>query len=240
MTILVATPTWNRRSIVKLTAAGLAASDLRKEDTDYLVTDDASTEFNEEELTAWFPWARIIRHSQRHSNHLMNTYVCFHEFLAGAYSHLVILDSDMIVSPDWRARLDNLVKSPDFRIGSLYNSLSHRATRGCGSYCIKNTAGFAGMVFTREVLQKFLEMQGMNDPSSSYEFIHNKHDDFAMCRFVGPVFQVATPSVFAHIGINGLYNGSKYNSIDRAADFDWSSINPGLKKECESLLGVTL
>jgi GT2 family glycosyltransferase len=50
--ILVATPTWNRRAIVTLTAAALQASDRRPEDTDYFVTDDASTEYSEEDLKA--------------------------------------------------------------------------------------------------------------------------------------------------------------------------------------------
>jgi hypothetical protein len=233
--ILVATPTWNRRAIVTLTAAGLAASDRRPDETDYLVTDDASTEFNEEDLKALFPWARVIRAPERHAHHLMNTYVCFSEFLKGTYSHLVILDSDMIVRPDWRVKLDELIQTPNFRIGSLYNSQSHRVSRDCGSYCVKPTAGFAGMVFTREVLQSFLDLHGPRGP-----IIKNDHDDFAVCRFVGPVFHVSKPSVFAHIGINGLYNGSNYNTIDRAADFVWSSIDPGLKKACEDLLKVNL
>ena len=233
--ILVATPTWNRRAIVTLTAAGLAASDRRSEETDYLVTDDASTEYSEEDLKALFPWARIIRAPERHSNHLMNTYVCFSEFLKGSYSHLVILDSDMIVRPDWRSRLDDLIQTPNFRIGSLYNSLTHKPTQDCGSYCVKPTAGFAGMVFTREVLEAFLVQHGPKGP-----LVHKDHDDFAVCRFVGPVFHVAKPSVFAHIGINGLYNGSDYNTIDRAADFEWSSIDPGLKTACEDLLRVNL
>ena len=233
--ILVATPTWNRRAIVTLTAAALQVSDRRPEDTDYLVTDDASTEFNEEDLKALFPWARVIRASQRYPNHLMNTYVCFTEFLKGTYSHLVILDSDMIVRPDWRVKLDELIQTPGFRIGSLYNSQSHRMNRDCGSYCVKPTAGFAGMVFTREVLEAFLEK---HKPIG--QFVHKDHDDFAVCRFVGPVFHVAKPSVFAHIGINGLYNGSNYHTIDRAADFQWSSIDPGIKKACEGLLRVNL
>ena len=235
MTVLIATPTWNRRAIVTLTATALQASDRRPEDTDYLVTDDASTEYNEEDLKALFPWARIIRHPQRQSNHLMNTYVCFTEFLKGSYSHLVILDSDMIVTTDWRTKLDKLIQTPDFRIGSLYNSLTHKPIQDHGSYCIKKTAGFAGMVFTREVLESFLEKHG---PKT--QFIHKEHDDFAVCSFVGPVFQVSKPSAFAHIGINGLYNGSNYYSIDRAADFDWNKIDPGLKKACDSLLRVNL
>jgi len=274
MTVLIATPTWNRRAIVSLTAAALQVSDRRPEDTDYLVTDDASTEYTEEDLKALFPWARIIRHPQRHSNHLMNTYVCFSEFLKGTYSHLVILDSDMIVSPDWRNRLEDLIQTPDFRIGSLYNSQSHRVTQDCGSYCVKATAGFAGMVFTREVLQVFLDLRGpassalglrepassalglrepassalgLREPASSADLqgpkgsiVKHDHDDFAVCRFVGPIFHVTKPSVLAHIGINGLYNGSDYNTIDRAADFVWSSIDPGLKKACEDLLKVNL
>ena len=233
--MLVATPTWNRRAIVTLTAAALAASDRRPEDTDYLVTDDASTEFNEEDLKALFPWARVIRTPTRFPNHLINTYVCFSEFLKGSYSHLVILDSDMIVRPDWRSRLDDLIQTPGFRIGSLYNSLTHKPTQDCGSYCVKATAGFAGMVFTREVLQAFLDLHGPTGP-----MVHKDHDDFAVCRFVGPVFHVSKPSVLAHIGINGLYNGSNYYTIDRAADFEWSSIDPGLKKDCERLLRVNL
>jgi hypothetical protein len=234
--ILIATPTWNRRAIVTLTAAGLAASDRRPEDTDYLVTDDASTEYTEEDLKALFPWARISRQPHRFPNHLMNTYVCFSEFLKGTYSHLVILDSDMIVRPDWRVKLDELIQTPNFRIGSLYNSLTHKPTQDCGSYCVKATAGFAGMVFTREVLEAFLA----NHAPKNAQFVHKQHDDFAVCRFVGPVFQVSKPSVLAHIGINGLYNGSNYHTIDRAADFEWSSIDPGLKKDCETLLRVTL
>lgn len=235
MTVLVATPTWNRLAIVTLTAAALQASDRRPEDTDYLVTDDASTEYSEEDLKALFPWARVIRQSQRLPHHLLNTYVCFTEFLKGSYSHLVILDSDMIVRPDWRVKLDELIQSPGFRIGSLYHSQSHRMNRDCGTYCVKPTAGFAGMVFTREVLEAFLTQ---HNPTGS--IIKDDHDDFAVCRFVGPVFHVAKPSVFAHIGINGLYNGSNYHTIDRAADFQWSSIDPGIKKACEDLLRVNL
>jgi hypothetical protein len=61
MTILVATPTWNRRNIVTLMATSLATSDLRHVDTDYLITDDASTEYSEKDLRIMFPWARIVK-----------------------------------------------------------------------------------------------------------------------------------------------------------------------------------
>ena len=225
--ILVATPTWNRRAIVTLTAAALKASERRPEDTDYLVTDDASTEYSEEDLKALFPWARVIRHPHRFPNHLMNTYVCFNEFMKGSYSHLVILDSDMIVRPDWRVKLDELIQTPDFRIGSLYNSNSHAVTTEYPTYYVKGTAGFAGMVFTREIMVHIRNKLGP------------VHNDWAVCDLMDRKnFFVSKPSAVAHIGINGQWNGSNYAHIDKAVDFDWKQIDPSIKSKCETLLNV--
>ena len=227
MTILVATPTWNRRNIVTLMATSLATSDRRPEDTDYLITDDASTEYSEEDLRTMFSWARIVKHPTKHRDPLLNTIFCFTEFLNGSYDHLVILDSDMIVSQTWRARLDNIVKTPGFRIGSLYHSNFHKPIAEHPSYYIKGTAGFAGMVFTREVMM----------------FIRNSlgpvHTDWAVCDLLGRKnFFVCRPSAVAHIGINGQWNGPNYDRIDKAVDFDWAGVDPNVKLACETLLNV--
>jgi hypothetical protein len=227
MTVLVATPSWNRRAILTQTAAALAASDRRPADTDYLVTDDASTEYSEEDLKALFPWARIVRHATKHRHPLLNTMFCFTEFLNGTYDHLVILDSDMIVSPDWRVKLDELVKTPGFRIGSLYHSNSHKVTATHPTYYVKETAGFAGMVFTREIMTHIRNKLGP------------VHNDWAVCDLMGRKdFFVCKPSAVAHIGINGQWNGSSYAQIDKAVDFDWAGIDPSIKQACETLLKV--
>ena len=228
MTVLVATPSWNRRAILTLTAAALAASDRRLEDTDYLITDDASTEYSEEDLKALFPCARIVRHAKKHRHPLLNTMFCFTEFLNGTYDHLVILDSDMIVSPDWRVKLDELVKTPGFRIGSLYHSNTHAVSAEYPTYCVKGTVGFAGMVFTREIMVHIRRSLGP------------VHNDWAVCDLMGRKgFFVCKPSAVAHIGINGQWNGSDYAQIDKAVDFDWASVDPSIKQACEALLKVT-
>ena len=226
--ILVATPSWNRKAILSLMAESLQLSELDLLNTEYLVSDDASTEFSEADLRAMFPWATIVKHTQKHRHPLLNTHFCFDKFLEGTYTHLVILDSDMIVAPDWRARLDELLKTPDFKIGSLYHSLCHPVYKDCGTYYIKDTAGFAGMVFTREILQFARSRLG------------SSHNDWSVCHLVGKIFAVSKPSAVAHIGINGQWNGSNYNHIDKAVDFLWESIDPELKAACEALLKVTL
>jgi hypothetical protein len=227
--VLVATPSWNRRPIISLLAASLQASDLRLEDTEYIISDDASTEYSEEDLKTMFPWADVVRHRQKHGHPLMNTHYCFDEFIRGAYDTLVILDSDMIVSRDWRSRLDELVSTPGFTIGSLYNSASHRSTEDHGSYLLKASAGFAGMVFSRASLLNIkAHLQG-------------HFDDWKVCRHVGTTFRVTKPSAIAHIGIDGQWNGGNYALIDKAVDFDWgSSVNPDIKAACEALLRVSL
>ena len=226
--ILVATPSWNRKAIISLMAESLQLSELDLKNTDYLVSDDASTEYSEEELRVMFPWAKVVKHAQKHSNPLLNTHFCFDAFLEGSYTHLVILDSDMIVAPDWRFRLDALVNTPDFKIGSLYHSSRHPVNTVCDTYYIKNTAGFAGMVFTRSILEMIRARLGKS------------HDDWAVCRLVGQIFAVPKPSAVAHIGINGQWNGSNYNDIDKTVDFVWDAIDPGLKSSCETLLKLTL
>lgn len=225
---LIATPSWNRRNIIQLAAAALHASDLRLDNTDYIISDDASTEYSENDLKTLFPWADIIRHRQKHGHPLMNTHYCFDEFLRGGYSYLVILDSDMIVSRDWHQRLDDLVNTPGFTIGSLYNSASHAQTEDHGDYVVKPTAGFAGMVFSREILTNIKTR------------IRGIFDDWTVNRLVGNVFRVSKPSAVAHIGINGQWNGGNYAAIDKAVDFDWSSVDPQIKADCEGLLRVSL
>jgi len=226
--ILVATPSWNRKSIISLMAESLQASELDLQNTDYLVSDDASTEYSGAELQVMFPWATVVKHNQKHRHPLLNTHYCFNQFLEGNYSHLVIIDSDMIVAPDWRARLDELILTPDFKIGSLYNSTCHPVNKDCGTYYIKDTAGFAGMVFTRETMQNIRSRLGVS------------HDDWSVCHLVGKIFNVCKPSAVAHIGINGQWNGSHYSQIDKSADFVWDSVDSEIKAACETLLKVTL
>jgi hypothetical protein len=208
-------------------AESLRASDLALDTTDYMITDDASTEYSAFDLQALFPWASIVRHNAKWHHPLLNTHFCFQEFLNGTYQYLVILDSDMIVSKDWRSRLDALIALPDFKIGSLYNSASHPINSELETHFIKDTAGFAGMVFSRETI------------ASLKSRIGHAFDDWTVCRDVGTIFKVCKPSAVAHIGIKGQWNGSNYNDIDKARDFDWSSVSPETKKACEELLKVT-
>lgn len=227
-TVLIATPTWNRKDILRLTAEALQASDLRLDTTDYIISDDASTEFTEDELKTMFPWADIIRHRQKHTHPLLNTHFCFDTFLQGTYDTLVILDSDMIVAPDWRRRLDELTATPGFTIGSLYNSTHHVSSEDHGTYLIKASAGFAGMVFSRGLLHTLKGLLGKS------------FDDWRVCHTVGKKFHVSKPSALAHIGINGQWNGNDYSTLDKAADFDWNSVDPEIKAGCELLLRVSL
>ena len=227
--VFVATPTWNRLSIITLTAAALKESDLCLDRTEYMVTDDASNEYSEADLVALFPWASVVRQRQKFQHPLLNTQFCFNEFLRGTCDYLVILDSDMIVSKDWRARLDALLQTPNFTVGSIYNSNNHAASVDNGDYVIKATVGFAGSVISRQAATMLREQLG------------RIFDDWTMCRTMGPIFHVAKPSAVAHIGIYGLWNKGGYSEmIDKALDFDWNSVSPELKAACETLLQTTL
>ena len=168
----------------------------------------------ERKFKSCIPWARIVKHTTKHRDPLLNTMFCFTEFLNGSYDHLVILDSDMIVSQTWRARLDDIVKTPGFRIGSLYHSNFHKIIAEHPSYYIKGTAGFAGMVFTREVMM----------------FIRNSlgpvHTDWDVCDLLDRKnLFVCRPSAVAHIGINGQWNGPNYAHISKVFMYNVRVIN---------------
>jgi len=227
-------------------AKALRESNLHQTTTEYIISDDASTEFDKKYLEKQFPHATVIRHNKKFAKPDMNTHFCIEYFLDGEYDILVILDSDMIVSANWHERLSALIHTDGFKIGSLYNSTMHPirktyngvtvepSSRQCDGYTIKSSIGFAGMVMTRELAMELRE--------NALKLGGTVYNDWDICILKGPIFHCIQPSALAHIGVVGQWNNCHYYSsgMDRAVDFDWKSVSSSVKIDCERIVGTKL
>jgi hypothetical protein len=154
--ILLGITTCNRMDLVMLAARSLAhAVDVDK--AGILVIDDNSSDYGLEALRPLFPPQAVL---QRHPVHSGRADFAAHALMRAFVEQrreavLVILDSDLLVAQDVLARLQAALPRTDGLL-SLFNAQSHPGVLRDG-LLVKPTVGFAGTVWTRELVAEMLQ-----------------------------------------------------------------------------------
>ena len=210
MRVAIGVATFNRGDLVSMSARSLSRSRLSP-DTDIVVADDASTEFDVEFLKELYPAGTDIQRRENNSGgadyalcDLLNRLVT-----TGADA-LVLLDSDMIVAADFAEKIVELLPLTN-GILCLFNTAAHPAFGARGPLILKKTVGSAGTVWPRDLAQKMLDAV---PPGPRW--------DWRFCDYLmdsGYEICVVRNSLAQHIGINGGQNTSSPLSGDFGAGF---------------------
>ena len=133
-------------------------------------------------------------------------------FLASEHTHVLFLDSDLVVAREWYAGLGVLLNTHD-DIVSLYNSASHDAHACTGGICRKKTIGNAGAVMSRAFAREQLKFTGL------FDWGYSK-------RRGSKGFVVPEVSLVEHIGHFGKWNKHcDHSKVEHAYRFDESSLS---------------
>ncbi len=210
MRVAIGVATFNRGDLVSMSAQSLSRSRLSP-DTDVVVVDDASTEFDVEFLKELYPAGTDIQRRENNSGgadyalcDLLNRLVT-----TGADA-LVLLDSDMIVAADFAEKIVELLPLTN-GILCLFNTAAHPAFGARGALILKKAVGSAGTVWPRDLAQKMLDAV---PPGPRW--------DWRFCDYLmdsGYEICVVRNSLAQHIGINGGQNTHSPLSGDFGAGF---------------------
>jgi len=226
-------PGWNHRAIMVVTThnrvgyvdtfARAIALDpaIQGGEVDLLVRDDASTEYGEQELKAWFPQATLImEHRRGKSDQTIRKN--FEWFKAHPkYTLMFSIDSDSVLDPSWWSFVKTHM--PDTGFMTLYHSnAKHHKTHHCndGVWCHQSSSGSLGMVVSNTLVSKILA-----DVRSWHDFdwqivgwLHKKNIPIRAPR----------NSFVLHFGYYGQNNSP--SAMQELADgFDMSSIDGSVR-----------
>ena len=195
--ILVAIPVHEREALVRHCLATAAELDLPA-GGEILVIDDASPTLDAPALIAEAGLkCRFERHEERVGAERMAQHM-WGRFLATGHSHLLCLDSDMVINRDavtvglrLAGRFDGLL--------TLYNSIAHASEPLDAELVAKRTVGNGATLWSRRLVET---AQTLVQPVQTGV-------DFAYCRAFAergiPIAATAQSRV-QHIGIYGTYN----------------------------------
>jgi hypothetical protein len=150
-------------------AASLYSSDLSIP-YNIRVYDDCSTEYGLDELKQIFPNAASIKRNSRNLKADLNMFSFYKDFLASQDKFLFNADSDIIFNKKWLLHGLELIGSTD-GVLSLFNATSHHAKEIVNStFCIKETVGAAGTLFTRERIEEIVNYFSEFQDSELFSF----------------------------------------------------------------------
>ena len=152
-TVMVGMATHNRPGYVQLSLKALRES---KHDAHVYIFDDASTEITKKELEQWSGSQMVLLNNNKKGPDAMARHI-LETFIAKKYDILVLLDSDMVVSPNWWDALHEGLKHST-GLMSLYRSAApkHRSNICTKYLCKMPSMGNAGTVWRRALAEKML------------------------------------------------------------------------------------
>ena len=206
--VLLGISTFNRKEIVALSARSLGhAENLSR--VDLLVIDDVSTEYDLDYLQSIYPArTQLIRQATPCGTASAVAHLLMQSFLRSEHSTLIILDSDLLVAKDFlNLALEMLPRTQGLL--SLLHAHTHPG-RPAGDLLIKDSVGFAGTVWTRELIREVMEKV----PVSSYF----DDDICAYLRKENREIYSLRESAVQHIGLSAGEN-STFTSADYGLSF---------------------
>ena len=219
--LYIAIPTFNRLQYVQLQSQALRwmKSAGYLEGARVEVYDDSSTEYTLDELRKMYGNAAsmvtlaVNQDGRTHLGGDGNTFLMWRRFVEcpseTCGDHLVVLDSDALLAPHWRARLfGDIEVAVEGSIGSalqdndvigLYNSGSgsHPVVEQRGALCLKRTFGSLGVLYHRR-LATWLLAQGAQEDWDVVHLLSSRDDVEVM---------VACDSLVFHFGMGASSHG---------------------------------
>jgi hypothetical protein len=178
------------------------------------IRDDASTKFGPDELAQLMPLAERIDRNAVNCGPDLNQVRLLRDCIAAGARRVIVLDSDMIVSP---AALDFAERAFERTDGvlSLYNSQHHREVRGIDEELVeKRSIGGAATCWGAALLASVLD--GLGTVRGAYDTWD--WQAVYLLRAMRRRMIVSRRSYAQHLGISGQ-NNRRFGSIDYGSGF---------------------
>ena len=222
--IAVAVPTRNRIGYVKLTSKALRGT---VPTNDVWVFDDQSDEYSHKDLASWYGTEHVFISKQRLKADAMARHI-LEWFVKSRYSVLVLLDSDLVVAPDWLGSLHAGLRDSKGLL-SLYRSGApkHKSLR-CGAVlCEQPSMGNAGTVWRRSIAEKMLAE--MSNREGGFDWGWSE-----WCTKNRVPMQALKASAVLHIGMHGSW--SHETTQEKSIGFPMNELTEDIRKKAEHFL----
>ncbi len=198
---IIAIPTFNRiRELMACLACLREARGLER--YRIFVRDDASTEFSVREIARLIPEAERIERNQTNLGPDASQLLLFQDCLEAGASHILVLDSDMVVSPSILEFAEQMFERTDGFLG-LYNSILHRKLYDIDAELIqKRTLGGTATFWKAELLQRVAD-RCRSRKRGTWDELAAAELRAIRCRII-----FSRRSYAQHLGIEGAHNGT--------------------------------
>jgi len=222
--VAVAVPTHNRIGYVQLASKAISGTFPSK---DVWLFDDKSTEYTPKELMRWYETKHIFSPEKQLKADAMARHI-LEWFVDTDYDVLVLLDSDLIVAPNW---LDSLHAGLRDSTGvlSLYRSGApkHKSS-SCGAVlCEQPSMGNAGTVWRRELAEKMLSE--MSNREGGFDWGWSE-----WCEKNKVPMQALKASAVLHIGMHGSW--SHETTQEKSLGFPMQTLSADVRHRAEHFL----
>jgi len=223
-TIVVAVPTHNRIGYVQLTSAALKGTFPAE---DIWIFDDKSSEYSTDDLLEWYGTEHVWQSTKRMKADAMARHI-LEWFLKTKYDVLVLLDSDLLVSPNWLPKLrDGLRQSTGLL--SLYRSGApkHKSSSCDAVLCRMPSMGNAGTVWRRALVTKMLSEIPNRDGGFDWGWSE-------WCAKNKVPMEALKESAVLHIGMHGSW--SHETSAEKSVGFPMGELSVDVRQQAEHFL----
>ena len=223
-TIVVAVPTHNRIGYVQLTSAALKGTFPAE---DIWIFDDKSSEYSTDDLLEWYGTEHVWQSKKRLKADAMARHI-LEWFLSTKYDVLVLLDSDLIVAPDWHAELRTGLRESTGLL-SLYRSGApkHNST-SCGDVlCQQPSMGNAGTVWRRDLAKRMLAAVTARDGGFDWGWSE-------WCTKNKVPMEALKKSAVLHIGMYGSW--SHESTAEKSVGFPMGELSEDIRRKAEDFL----
>ena len=222
--IAVGIPTYNRIGYVQLTSGALMGTFPAD---DIWVFDDMSTEYTRDDLVQWYG----TQHVQLSETHLKADAMARHIlewFLKSEYDVVVLLDSDLLVAPNWVAALRTGLQH-SLGLWSLYRSGAPKhMSKNCHEHlCTMPSMGNAGTVWRRDLATMMLSEMPNRDGGFDWGWSE-------WCQKNAVPMEALRQSAVLHIGMHGSW--SHETSAEKAVGFPMDTLSSETRKQAETFL----
>lgn len=222
--VAVAVPTHNRIGYVQLTSKALRGTIPAN---DVWVFDDQSDEYKHKDLAAWYGTEHIFIAKRRLKADAMARHI-LEWFVSSQYDVLVLLDSDLVVAPNWLDSLHDGLRDSKGLL-SLYRSGApkHRSLRCGGVLCEQPSMGNAGTVWRRSIAEKMLSE--MSNREGGFDWGWSE-----WCTKNKIPMEALRQSAVLHIGMHGSW--SHETSAEKSVGFPMQTLSVDVRQRAEHFL----
>ena len=222
--VTVAIPTYNRIGYVQLTSSAFQST-FPAEDT--WIFDDKSSEYGTHDLIGWYGTEHVWQSKKRLKADAMARHI-LEWFLSTKYDVLVLLDSDLIVAPDWHAELRTGLRESTGLL-SLYRSGApkHKSV-SCGDVlCQQPSMGNAGTVWRRDLAKRMLAEMSARDGGFDWGWSE-------WCTKNKVPMEALKKSAVLHIGMYGSW--SHESTAEKSVGFPMGELSTEVRERAEMYL----